>query len=134
MTFKVTFLLDRKNFNISKNIISKFHSNKKYKIKKSFEYKKIKNQDIVFVLNYTKILPFSFLKKNKLVLIPHSSNLPMDRGFAPIQNQILRNKKKIYVSLVKADINYEVDGGPIFLRDSFILDGTELYQEIILRH
>jgi len=131
MKIKVTFLLDKKNFNLSKNIIKNFYSNKKYIIKKSFESKKISNQDIVFVLNYTKILPNKFLKDNKLVVVPHSSNLPMDKGFAPIQNQILRNKKKIFVSLVKADVNHSVDSGPIFLKDYFMLDGTELFDEII---
>ena len=52
----------------------------------------------------------------------------MDKGFAPVQNQILRNKKKIFISLIKA-VN-KVDSGPIYMQSYFKLDGTELNNEI----
>ena len=68
------------------------------------------------------------MKKNNLVLIAHPSKLPMDKGFAPVQNQILRNKKKIFISLIKA-VN-KVDSGPIYMQSYFKLDGTELNNEI----
>ena len=62
------------------------------------------------------------------MLIVHPSKLPKDKGFAPLQRQILRNKNKIFVSLIKAV--KKVDAGPIYLQNSFMLNGTELYDEI----
>ncbi len=88
----------------------------------------IKNQNIVFPLSYTRILPESFLQKNELVLIAHPSKLPKDKGFAPLQYQILRNNNKVYISLIKAA--KEVDAGPIYFQNSFVLNGTELSDEI----
>ena len=73
-------------------------------------------------------MPESFLKRNKLVLIAHPSKLPENKGFAPIQYQILKNKKKFFISLIKAV--KKVDAGPIYLQNSFTLNGTELSDEI----
>lgn len=129
MVYKVTFLLDSSNLWIEKQLKTyNFKLNNKYKFKISKNPDKIKNQNIVFPLNYTKVLPESFLKKNELVLIAHSSKLPIDKGFAPLQQQILKNKNKIYMSLIKA--TKEVDDGPIYLQNTFTLDGTELYDEL----
>ena len=94
--YKATILIDPNNSWIEKFAKKIKYDTKKYIIKFSKISEKIKNQDIVLVLSYTKILKKSFLKKNKLVLIAHPSNLPKDRGFAPVQNQILKNKRKIF--------------------------------------
>ena len=127
--YKVTFLLDKSNLWFEKKLKNyNFKLNNKYIFKISKNPNKIKNQDIVFPLSYTKILPMSFLKKNNLVLIVHSSKLPKDKGFAPLQYQILKNKNKFYMSLIKAE--EKVDAGPIYLQNSFVLNGTELYDEI----
>ena len=127
--YSVTFLLDKSNSWFEKQLKKHdFKLNRKYNFKISKNLNNIKNQDIVFPLSYKKILPESFLKKNNLVLIAHPSKLPKDRGFAPLQYQILRNKNKVYMSLIKA-VN-KVDAGPIYFQDSFILDGTELSDEI----
>ena len=45
-----------------------------------------------------------------------------------MQNQILRGKNKIFISIVEA-IN-KVDSGNIYLQRSFNLKGTELYENI----
>ena len=93
--YKVTFLLDKSNLWFEKYLIkTKFKLNYKYKFTITKNSRLIKNQDIVFPLSYTKVLPISFIKRNKLVLIVHPSKLPEDKGHAPIQHQILRNKKK----------------------------------------
>ena len=127
--YKITFLLDRSNLWFEKELRNyNFKQNRKYTFKISKNPHFVKNQDIVFPLSYTKILPQSFLKKNQLVLIVHPSKLPNDKGFAPIQYQILKGKNKIYISLIKATKN--VDSGPIYSQNSFILDGTELSDEI----
>jgi methionyl-tRNA formyltransferase len=127
--YKVTFLLDKSNIWIEKYLKKyNFKLNNKYifKIKKNPDL--VKNQDLVFPLAYTKILSENFLNNNKLTLIVHASRLPKDKGFAPVQNQVLRNKKKIFISLIKAAKN--VDAGHLFLRDHFILKGYELFEEI----
>ena len=127
--YKITFLLVRSNlwFEIQlKNF--DFNLDSKYIFKISKNHNNIKNQNIVFPLSYTKILPESFLQKNDLVLIAHPSKLPKDKGFAPLQYQVLENKKKFYISLIKAV--KKVDAGPIYLQNSFILNGTELSDEI----
>jgi methionyl-tRNA formyltransferase len=127
--YKVTFLLDKSNLWFEKQLRNyDFKLNNKYTFKISKNPNKIKNQNIVFPLSYTRILPESFLKKNELVLIAHPSKLPKDKGFAPLQNQILKNKNKFYMSLIKAA--KEVDAGPIYFQNSFMLDGTELSDEI----
>ena len=127
--FKVTFLLDSSNLWFEKTIKKyDFKLKKKYIFKFSKNYNYVKNQDLVFPLSYTKILPEKFLASNKLVLIIHPSKLPAYRGFAPIQYQVLNNQKKIYISLIKA--TKKVDAGPVYLQDHFKLDGTELSDEI----
>jgi len=129
MKYKVTFLLDKSNLWFEKQLKNyDFRLNSKYTFKISKNPNNIKNQNIVFPLSYTRILPESFLQKNELVLIVHSSKLPKDKGFAPLQHQILKNKNKVYMSLIKAE--KEVDTGPIYFQNSFMLDGTELSDEI----
>ena len=127
--YKVTFLLDKSNLWFEKHLKNyDFRLNNKYIFKISKNPNNIKNQNIVFPLSYTRILPESFLQKNELVLIAHPSKLPKDKGFAPLQYQILRNKNKVYISLIKAA--KEVDAGPIYFQNSFMLNGTELSDEI----
>lgn len=127
--YKVTFLLDKKNLWIENALRNyNFKLNSKYLFNITKNPKKIKNQDIVFPLSYTKKLDANFLKKNKLVLIPHPSKLPEGKGFAPLQYQILQNKKKFYISLIQA-VN-KIDSGPIFIQNSFKLKGDELSDQI----
>ena len=127
--YKVTFLLDKSNLWIEKklkNFDFKLGSKYVFKISKNHNY--ISNQDIVFPLSYTKILPEIFLKKNNLVLIAHPSKLPKDRGFAPLQYQILKKKKKFYMTLIGA--SKKVDTGTVYFQNFFKLKGTELSDEI----
>lgn len=127
--YTVTFLLDGSNLWLKKYLLNyKFNLKNKFIFKISKNFSNVKNQDIIFPIGYTKILPTIFLKKNKDIICIHTSKLPKDKGAAPIQNQILRNKNKIYISLFKA--TEEVDAGPIYLQNFFYLDGTELYEEI----
>ena len=125
--YKVTILIDPNNSWIEKFAKKIKYDKKKYIIKFSKSSSNVSNQDIVLVLSYTKILKSNLLKKNKLVLIAHPSDLPQNKGFAPVQNQMLKNKKKIIFSLIKAEKN--VDSGPICLKIPFYLDGLELYDE-----
>ena len=116
---KVTFLLDKSNLWFEKQLKNyDFKLNNQYIFKISKNPNNIKNQNIVFPLSYTRILPKSFLQKNELLLVAHSSKLPKDKGFSPLQYQILRNKNKVYKSLIKAV--KEVDAGAIYFQNSFI--------------
>ncbi|MBD1173866.1 methionyl-tRNA formyltransferase [Pelagibacterales bacterium SAG-MED01] len=127
--YHVTFLLDKSNNWIEKYLINfNFNLKKKFffKIKKNFHL--IKNQDLVFVLSYTKILSEKFILKNKLNIVVHSSKLPKDRGFSPVQNQVLRGKSIIDISLIK--LVKKVDSGDIFLRDKYKINNTDLNDEI----
>ena len=127
--YKVTFLFDKKNLWFEKYFIKNdFKLNYKYIFKISKNQNKVVDQDIVFPLSYTKVLSKKFLKKNNLVLIVHPSKLPKDKGHAPIQHQILKNKKKIHISLIKAE--ERPDSGHIYLQDFFDLNGSELFGEI----
>ena len=124
----VLFLLDSSNSWIEKylkNYLLKFPKKNQYKISKN--PKSIKNK-IVFALSYTKILKNDFLQRNKEVLIAHPSNLPKDKGFAPVQQQVLRKKNLIHVALIRAVEN--VDEGPVAVRGTFLLKGHELSEEI----
>tara|TARA_B100001057_G_C22698287_1_gene890622 strand:- start:83 stop:724 length:642 start_codon:yes stop_codon:yes gene_type:complete len=127
--YKVTFLLDKSNLWFEKQLKSyNFKLNNKYIFKFSKNPNNIKNQNIVFPITYTRILSESFLQKNELVIIAHPSNFPNDGGFAPLQYQILKNKNKFYMSIIKATKN--VDAGTIYSQNSFVLNGTELSDEI----
>jgi len=129
MKYKVTFLLDEKNLWFEKQFRNyNFNLSDKYTFKITKNIEDIKNQHIVFPLNYTKKLPESFLNKNELVLILHESKLPKDKGFAPVQYQILKGQNKFYTSLIQA--TNDIDEGPIYYKNYFKLDGSELSNEI----
>ena len=127
--YTVTFLLDKKNLWFEKQIrIYKFKNKNKYVFSISKNFKKIKKQNIVFPISYTKILPKKFLSNHDLVLIPHPSKLPKDKGFAPIQNQILKKQNKFFISLIKAV--EKVDEGPICIQNHFNINKTDLSVDI----
>jgi methionyl-tRNA formyltransferase len=125
------FLIDKNNNWIEKYLyIFLKKLTKKYSYSVFTNTKYIKNKTI-FVISYTKVLKQSFLDNNKDVLIIHPSKLPLDRGFSPVQNQVLRNQKKIHISMFKA--SKKVDTGPVCFRDTFLLKGDELNDEIRIK-
>ena len=129
--YLIAFLIDKKN-NWFEDYLSKIVSSKS--LNKTYNFKKIYNQlnlskfDIVFIINFTKIIKENNLKKIKLPIVIHGSKLPDFKGFAPVQNQILINKNKIFFSMIK--VANKVDSGEIILGKNLMLDGTELYDEI----
>jgi len=129
MKYKVGFLTDKTNNWIEKFLKKeKFKNNKKYFFKSFNNYLKIKNFDIIFILGYTKILNKKFLKKNKLNLVVHESNLPKGKGFAPVQWQILNKKKNIPICLIEA--KSRVDSGNIYEKMYFKIKNNDLYDQI----
>lgn len=127
--YRVTFLLDPVNSWLLNYMNMEFWANKHPKFTFNISHDAlISNQDIIFILGYTKILPESFLRRNKLCLVVHESNLPEGKGFAPVQWQILEGKNTINVCLLEAAEC--VDSGDIYLGELISLSGFELYDEI----
>lgn len=127
---KIAFLFDRSNLWIKKYINKKnINFNKsKYSLNFFTDKRKVEKFDIVFVLGYTKKLNNKFLKENNLTLLIHESDLPYGRGSAPMQWQILKNKKKINICLIF--VNEKLDCGDIILKDKMLFRGDELNDEI----
>ena len=127
--YKLYFLLDQSNDWIE-NYLKKFNFKlrKKYSIYFTKSLENIRKSDIIFVMNYTKKINAEFLKSNPNTFLVHESYLPKDKGFAPVAYQILRNKKKIHMSLIR--LSKKIDSGDIFMRGKFKLDGTELSKDI----
>ena len=130
MKKKIAFLFDNKNLWIKKYINYKNIniSKKKYFLNFFTNKSKVKNFDVVFVLGYTKKLSNKFLENNILTLLVHESNLPYGRGSAPMQWQVLKNKKNIKICLIMVD--KKLDCGDIILKDQMIFKGDELNGEI----
>jgi methionyl-tRNA formyltransferase len=128
--YKVTYLIDAKNNWIESYLLTSklIKSNSRFKFTISHNPLDVKDQDLVFILGYTKILKKDFLKSNKMNLVVHESDVPKGKGFSPVQWQILEGAKSIPVCLIEADIN--VDSGDILAKDKFDLSGHELYGEI----
>lgn len=128
--YLITFLFDKHNNWIEPHIrqSGKFFDNPKYTFKTSHNPDEVFNQDIVFILGYTKILKPEFLAKNQLNLVVHESDLPLGKGFSPVQWQILDGKNEITVCLIEA--SDPVDSGDLLFKSSFNLTGYELYDEI----
>ena len=125
---KVTFLIDKENSWFTKFLKTHIKDNKRYIFKFSGSIKKVLKQDIVFFINLTKIIKEKFLKKNTLNLVIHASDLPKNKGGAPLQWQILKGKKIITICLFEA--KKDVDAGDIILKTKIKYDGTELNKEL----
>ena len=98
--------------------------------KKDFSFKKIKKIEpkiIFFPHWHWKVEPKIF--DNYLCIGFHCAPLPKGRGGSPIQNQIIRGKKITELCAIK--FNNFIDGGPIYLRKKFKLNGNA--DEIFLR-
>ena len=129
MKFKVGFLIDPNNNWIEKSIKKRFSKNtKKYIYLVSKNKKRFFNFDILFILGYTRFLSSNFLNKNSLNLVVHESDLPKGRGLAPVQWQLLKNKKKIPIKLFK--VNQKIDTGDIYEHDYFFIKKSDLDNEI----
>ena len=124
---KIVFLFDKSN-NYKKKYFDIFKSNKKYIFEKTYNLKKIKKCDVLFIISYTKILPVNLFKKVKLPLVIHESNLPKGRGCSPVLWEVLNKKKIFYVSIIEA--KKKVDSGKIILKKKFTIKSEDLYDDI----
>lgn len=127
MKKKIAFLLDKKNPWIFE-YYKKFYKKKFKKVKILWNTKKLFNFDILFIINYTKKIDLKKFSSSSINLVIHESNLPKGKGFAPLQWQVLQNKKNIIFSMIK--INKMIDSGPIVMKKMLKLNGLELYDEL----
>lgn len=128
--YQVTFLLDNVNNWLEQYLreCEHFMDSDRFSFKTSHNPDEVSGQDIVFILGYTKILNSDFLKRNRLNVVSHESNLPLGKGFAPVQWQILEGEKNIPICLIEA--SDPVDSGDVLFKSFFELTGYELYDEI----
>jgi len=92
-------------------------------------HKKLKkNYDINIIFSYFKKIPNTYLKKSKVNLIPHESNLPKGKGMSPLTWQILEGKKKVFFCLIEA--NSKIDNGVIYYKKTKIIPKYLLFDEI----
>lgn len=100
-----------------------------YKSRLFFDPGKI-SQDfgLVFILSYYKIVPDPLLKKHRLNLVVHASDLPRGRGWSPLIWQILEGKNRIPLTLFEATA--KMDDGDIYIKDYILLEGHELIGKI----
>lgn len=107
------------------NALKRFSS----EIKIFHDHRKLKNNyDVNIIFSYFKIIPKIYLKKSKINLVPHESDLPKGRGMSPLTWQILKGKKKITFSLIEA--SPKVDEGPIYYQIQKTIPKNSLFNEI----
>lgn len=127
--FKPVILLEKNNIWAYDNLKKILKKNNQNKLKIISNLNGISNK-LVFAIGYTKKIRKNFLTKNK-VFIVHNSKLPLDRGWSPMQAQVLRGNNKIFITLFEA--NNFIDKGLVALKISYNLDGTELNDELRLK-
>ena len=88
----------------------------------------IREGDVCFLLSCTKILSKKYLNLNKYNIVIHASDLPIGKGFSPLQWQILEGKNDIPITLFNA--GEELDAGDYFIKDTLKYEGHELLDEL----
>ena len=84
--------------------------------------------DILFLISVTEIVKQEVRNRFKHSLVIHGSDLPEGRGWSPIVWQIIHGSDKFTVTLFEAVD--QVDAGDVWKKQSFTLEGHELYNEI----
>jgi len=87
-----------------------------------------KNNEILIILSYFKIIPENFLKISKHNLVVHESDLPIGKGHSPLSWQILKGKKNIIFTLFEA--SKQLDSGKYYIKKKFHFKDDMLYEEI----
>lgn len=77
--------------------------------------------DKVFIPHWSNIISSEIVNKFECIVF-HMTDLPYGRGGSPLQNLIVRGKKKTKISALKIDEG--IDSGPIYLKREMSLDGS----------
>lgn len=127
---KIDILIDNTHsfLNLYKNQIKRKITEFCHSVKIFKSQKTIKKGDILFILGCDKILKKKILKLHKLNLVIHPSKLPKNRGGGALIWEILKNKKKFFLTMF--DANNKIDRGDVIFYHKFKLKGDELHDEI----
>ena len=117
-SFLLNYLDDIKKIIIKKNHICRIFRS----------HENVTKGDVLFILGCDKILKRKTLNHHKLNLVIHPSRLPKGKGGAALIWEILKNKKKFFLSMFNA--SNKIDAGEIVMVRSFKLNGHELHDEI----
>lgn len=82
----------------------------------------------IFIPHWSYIIPSKIYEKYECIVF-HMTDLPYGRGGSPLQNLIVRGKKKTKISALR--VIKELDAGEIYLKKDLMLNGTA--EEIFLR-
>lgn len=93
-----------------------------------YNYEELKENGIVFIFSWQKIMVKKILDRNFKNLVVHASDLPRGKGFSPLTWQILEGINDIPVCLFEAE--KELDSGPVVYKEFIKLEGHELINEI----
>jgi methionyl-tRNA formyltransferase len=93
-----------------------------------FDSRSIPRGDICFLLSCTKMVNRECLGRNVNNIVVHASDLPLGRGFSPLQWQILGGQSDVVLTLFEAV--EELDAGPHYLKSTVHYEGTELLGEL----
>jgi methionyl-tRNA formyltransferase len=97
------FLLITKKSDLTQNKIKKF------------------GPDFIFFPHWSWIIPRNIFNNFQCIVF-HMTDLPYGRGGTPLQNLLIRNRKKTKISAIK--VIEEVDAGPIYLKKDLELTGN----------
>ena len=100
----------------------------KHEISLKNNIKDITNGDILFLISVNEIVKSEIRTRFTHTLVIHGSDLPEGRGWSPVIWQVFQGSKKITVTLFEA--SKKVDTGDIWEKQTFELEGHELYDEI----
>jgi len=88
----------------------------------------LRRGDILFILSCNHILGKKQLSLHKSNIVVHASDLPKGRGWSPWTWQVEAGRKTIPLTLFEAA--GDVDTGGYYLKDTIMLQGSELVDEI----
>lgn len=98
--------------------------------KEKLDYESVKKIDpeYVFIPHWSWKIPEKIINEYECIIF-HMTDLPYGRGGSPLQNLIVRGKKRTKISAIKAE--EELDTGDIYLKKNLCLHGTA--EEIFIR-
>lgn len=84
--------------------------------------------DVMFALHCPALIPEAKFKQHKNNIVIHAGDLPKGRGRSPIHWQVEQGLNDLVLSLF--EMGDGADNGPVYLKSTLHLDGTELLPEI----
>ena len=84
--------------------------------------------DLLLLISCSEIVRSPVRGRFGKVLVIHAADVPMGRGFAPLNWQIIEGKQEIVVTLMEAAD--KVDSGDVWAKRTMRFDGHELFEEL----